>query len=217
MPVDSRGAGKLHVGADGRMVDGNGPKDDNAGRARDAKIELRRRVLAHVSPAHVFDAFCGLGEMRREAWTAAASWTGCDQRPWDPSQPARFIADNLDVLRAIDLSRFNIFDFDAYGSPWEQMIVVSDRRRWAPGERGAVVMTDGSGLSGQFGRLRRILAPLLGEAADGRGRPRFATNDAAVPAWASRAGVRLLRRWEATKAGQKGVRYTALVFEGVSA
>jgi hypothetical protein len=44
-----------------------------------------------------------------------------------------FCADNTRVLRAIDLSRFSIFDFDAYGSPWVQAVILADRRRVARG------------------------------------------------------------------------------------
>lgn len=190
-------------------------KTDSHEAGLDAKIELRRRVLAHVSPAHVFDAFCGLGEMRREAWSAAASWTGCDQRPWSPDQPARFIADNLDVMRAIDLSRFNVFDFDAYGSPWGQMLILAKLRRWAPGERGAVLVTDGSGASTQWGRTGATLGAVLGadryESMRGK---RLGANRAAFAPWTAQAGVVMRERWEAARPGRTGVLYTALVFEG---
>ena len=193
-------------------------KTDTHAAGHDAKIDLRRRVLAHVSPARVLDAFCGLGEMRREAWSAAASWTGCDQRPWDPSQPARYIADNLDVMRAIDLSRFNVFDFDAYGSPWAQASMLAKLRRWAPGERGAMVTSDGSGASTQWGQTGATLGAVLGadryEAMRGK---RLGANRAAFAPWAALAGVRILERWEAARPGRTGVLYTAIVFEGLPA
>lgn len=193
-------------------------KTDSHAAGRDAKVELRRRVLAHVSPAHVFDAFCGLGEMRSEAWSAAASWTGCDFRPWDPSQPARFIADNLDVMRAIDLGRFNVFDFDAYGSPWGQMQLLARLRRWAPGERGAVVVTDGAGLATQWGSTAATLGAVLGaERFEAMRGTRLAANRAAFAPWAAQAGVVMRERWEAARPGRTGVLYTALVFEGQSA
>ena len=38
-----------------------------------SKGEMRRNVLAEISPAHVFDAFCGDGVMYRQAWHAAAA------------------------------------------------------------------------------------------------------------------------------------------------
>lgn len=188
---------------------------DNHAAGHDAKVQLRREVLAAVAPAHVFDAFCGLGEMRREAWVDAASWTGCDSRPWDPSQPVRYIADNLDVMRAVDLSRFNVFDLDAYGSPWAQMALLVERRRWAPGERGAVVLTSGTGLASQWGCTHATLGQFIGLERFERLRgQRFAAERAGLTEWVARAGVRLISRREARRPGQVGVLYTALVFEG---
>lgn len=117
-------------------------KIHNGGVARSAKVSLRERVLEQVQPAHVLDAFCGPdGEMWRAVWNKAASYVGIDEayKPFDPRR--RFVGDNRKIMRSIDLQAFNVFDLDAFGEPWEQLVILTARRTWSPGERGAVLFT----------------------------------------------------------------------------
>lgn len=197
---------------------------DNTKHSHDAKIDLRRRVLEHVEPAHVFDAFCGLGEMYRGAWKDAASYVGCDERPWDPKdERRRFVADNRRVLRCLDLSAFNVFDFDAYGGPWEQLVILAARRRWRAGEVGAIVLTDGSTRKTRLGQGSHALNALIGtKTLAAFGVSLSSANDmadVALRAWYRRAGVVPRKAWIAkASAGDNGgmpaMRYTAVVFEG---
>lgn len=196
-------------------------KCDNARGAHAAKVELRRNVLELVRPSRVFDAFCGLGEMWRGAWCEAESYLGCDERPWTPSEEhRRIVCDNALALRALDLSRFNVFDLDAYGSPWDQMTILAARRTWEAGERGAVVTTDGTSMKLRFGGLPHSLASLVGVPAHKGATD--ADSDAlmrlALSSWLRRCNVRPLRQWQAQghgsgKGGQRMI-YTAVVFEG---
>lgn len=195
-------------------------KTDNARGAHNAKIRMRRNVLESVEPARVFDGFCGLGEMWRGAWCDAAEYLGCDERTWTPDEPhRRVVCDNKLALRALDLSRFNVFDFDAYGSPWDQMLILSHRRNWSPGERGAVVLTDGSSMKLRYGQMPRSLAMLAGTTTDKAATD--ADSDAiqriALTRWLARCGLTPLRQWVAQgrgsgKGGQR-MTYTAVVFE----
>jgi len=197
------------------------PKCDNAKGARAAKIELRRNVLELVRPSRVFDAFCGLGEMWRGVWRDAEEYLGCDERQWTQSeQHRRLVCDNKLALRALDLSRFNVFDFDAYGSPWEQMTILAARRRWECGERGAVVFTDGTSMKLRFGGLPHSMASLVGVPTH-KGATDADTDvivRMALSAWLRRCNVRPLRQWLAQGHGSEkgGTRmlYTAVVFEG---
>jgi hypothetical protein len=74
-------------------------------------------------------------------WKRASDYVGVDEvyKPWDPRR--RFVGDNRIVMRAVDLQPFNVFDLDAFGDPWEQLVILAARRKWAPGERGAVLLT----------------------------------------------------------------------------
>jgi hypothetical protein len=187
-------------------------KTDNHPTGKKAKIEIRRRVLAQVKPAKVLDLFCGRGEMYRAVWQNAASYTGCDERPWDwKLDPPRFVADNRRLLRCLDLTQFNIFDLDSYGSPWEQAEIVLHRRKWEPGERGGIIVTDGSSLKLRWGQTPKALARIAGVT---QGIPTTAPvadlQTRALTQWVKRAKVKVLCMWQA----QAQVLYTGLVFEG---
>jgi hypothetical protein len=105
--------------------------DNHAHSAAD-KAEIRRLVLEAVGPgSRVFDAFAGTGQMFAKAWKGAGGYVGCDMRFVRDDRTA-FVADNRRVLRAIDLAPFNVFDLDAYGSPWEQVLIIAARRPVAP-------------------------------------------------------------------------------------
>lgn len=189
----------------------------NAPSAKKAKIEMRMRVLDAVRPARVFDAFCGRGEMHRAVWRMAETYVGCDLSWSTEDSRRRFVADNRRVLRAVDLSEYNVFDFDAFGSPWEQMLILAARRRWAPGERGAVVLTDGSSQRSRYGHAPRALAQQAGTRIDVLP-PALATTNAltalAIARWCRSAGVTPLHHWRAEGKPPSRVLYTALVFEG---
>src|SRR5665213_2025334 len=97
---------------------GLGVKTDNNPQARRAKIAIRQNVLTAIGrKAGVFDAFAGSGDMYSAVWKSAGYYVGCDLKPQSDSR-LMFCADNTRVLRAIDLSKFSIFDLDSYGSPW---------------------------------------------------------------------------------------------------
>lgn len=187
-----------------------------------AKVELRQRVLELVRPARVFDAFCGPdGEMYRDVWCNAQDYVGCDlEFKWGDARK-RFVADNRRVMRCVDLSRFNVFDIDAFGDPWEQMTILAHRRRWLAGERGAVLITDGSDMKTRYGSAANALAHMAG--VDGH---RFAAckasgrglRELALKRWVATCRVKLVGRWQAQSNGSgKGAQlmvYSALVFTG---
>ena len=188
---------------------------DHGDRMLSAKVALRARVLDAVQPAHVFDAYAGAGSLYRHAWCNAESYVGCDLE-WFRDDRACFVADNRRVLRSIDLAPFNVFDLDAYGSPWEQAWIIAVRRHLAPGERIAVVLSEGSSLKLKMGGAPN--AALL-----------YVANMVSVPAGAAilqdqltaraierlagRMGARVAERWQV--AGKVGSRmhYIALVLE----
>lgn len=110
-----------------------------------AKVALRERALAHVGPsAHVIDLFCGpVGEMHRRVWSRAASYLGVDVVYRWPDRRDRIVAPWHDVLEHVPMHRFNVFDLDAFGSPWPALRELASKRRVKPGERVAIVTTDG--------------------------------------------------------------------------
>jgi hypothetical protein len=181
--------------------------------ARPAKIEIRRNVLDAVGrPARVFDAYAGAGELHAAVWHQADSYTGCDEK-WFNDARRMFVADNRRVLRAIDLAAFNIFDLDAYGSPWEQAIIIAARRKIAPGERLGLVITEGLGLSYKLNAPPAAVRLLTGLNAHQVGlNHRLDTVTArCIAGLAQRFGARVIKQWRAAGTTTTDMRYIGLI------
>lgn len=190
---------------------------DNHPRAAGDKARLRELVLAEVH-APVFDAFAGSGEMFRRVWHKAPGYCGCDLRWFPDDQRKAFAADNRRVLRAIDLGEFGIFDLDAYGSPWEQAVIIAARRSVKPGERIGLVLTEGTSIKLKMGSAPKALAHLCGMKASSVG---LASSQDELIAKAMRGlarkmGCALVRVWRARGKSAARVIYLALVLEGLS-
>lgn len=194
---------------------GKPAKRDNSARA--TKTAIRRWVLEAIGAdkAHVFDAFSGAVVAYYDVWKRAASCVGCDLK-WYPDERLAFVADNRRVLRLLDLVGFNIFDFDAYGCPWEQAYIMSARRRLSPGERFGIVLTDGSGLKMKFGAAPTALGLLANVPlkAAGLSRQQHKIIDSGVEAIAARLGGSIVDRWQATGKTGARMRYIGLILEG---
>ncbi len=196
-----------------------GKKFDNYRLARPAKVELRRLALDAVGRerANVLECFAGLGNMYRAVWADAKGAIGCDLK-WAQDDRVSYVADNRRLLRCLDLSAFNVFDLDAYGSPWEQATIIAARRRVADGERIALVLTDGSMMRARFGRIEGAFAALAGVRSDLPGAAREWTDltRAALHTVAARMGGRLAALY-VVDAGKRSTTYSAAVIEGQAA
>lgn len=199
-----------------------GKKTDSGQLAARAKIELRARVLDALGPdnVRVLDTYCGVdGKMYHEAWTRASGYVGCDQAFRLSDRRPRFVGDSLLVLRAIDLSVYNVFDVDAYGSPWEALTIIAARRPWARGERGAIVLTDGSDGKTRFGGSTKGLSQVVGSTTSHK-TLRRPIREVALGAWLKRCNLAPENIWRARgysdKMGSIEMSYTAVVFVGAS-
>lgn len=137
--------------------------ENSTGAATATKKRLRKRALAWIGAkdARVFEAFAGSGAMWRAVWRDAAECIGSDVRPvYDPAR-ALYVENCQRVMRAIDMSRFNIVDLDAFGSPWPAAFVLSARRTLAPGERFVLITTDGGRINAKLAsRIEGVMAHL---------------------------------------------------------
>ncbi|MCJ7633676.1 hypothetical protein MUP77_14960 [Candidatus Bathyarchaeota archaeon] len=103
-----------------------------------AKALLRRRYLPEN--ASVLDCFCGSGEMYQLAYVGRVkSYLGLDKQNIHAPKLCMLI-NNLSYLAGSDLSIFNTFDLDDYGSPWRQFYLILKREKPRPI---TVYMTDG--------------------------------------------------------------------------
>lgn len=130
----------------GATVTASRVKTNNSASGYRAKVELRRQVGEAIGfdRLRVLDLYAGNGEMYRGIWCEAAHYVGCDLE-WFRDDRLAYVVDNRRLLRAIDLMEFNAFDFDAHGSPWEQIYIFA-RRHGRLSERIGLVITEGSSL-----------------------------------------------------------------------
>lgn len=192
-------------------------KSNNTVAAKPAKIDIRERVLSIIGAdhAHVFDAFSGEGELYRAVWHRAASYVGVDLK-WYHDDRLAYVADNRRLMRALDLARFNVFDLDAYGSPWDQVWILGARRRVAPGERIGLVLTEGTNLKIKMGTIPFSLARLTGldPHLPGAAANTNAIMDRALAETARLLRCKILRRWEARGKAGSAMRYYGLILQG---
>lgn len=191
-------------------------KKHNSAAGWGAKVEIRENVLRFVvaREARVFDAFAGAGELHKAVWRLAAHYEGCDSKLYLDGR-TMFCADNRRVLRCIDLALFNIFDLDAFGSPWEQAGIIAARRPVARGERLGLVLTLGEGLNLKLGNMPAALGRLAGFT---RGVPGATRDgeiaDRAIRGIARRMGCEIAHRWQAERKGASNMRYVGLALRG---
>lgn len=195
-------------------------KVDNNPQAFAAKVDIRRRVLAAIGAdqARIFDAFAGTGQMHSAVWKDAASYTGCDLKyvPMRGDQRLMFAADNRRVLRSLDLSAFNLFDLDAYGSPWEQALIVATRRRVSAGERIGFAITEGGGIPYKANIVPAPVAVLarIRPGIVGLNRKMETVVDRCLAGLASRMRCTIERRWQAKGRTGAEMIYVGVVMRG---
>ena len=195
----------------------SGKKTNNYSAAVGSKIQLRKNVCGEIKSISVFDAFAGSGMMYRHVWRDnARHYMGCDLK-WYPDERLAYVANNLRILRAIDLQQFNVFDFDNYGSPWQQCCILADRRSVAPNEKIGVLLTDGSSLNLRMGGMPLALKEICGfhGKLSGASPLQSEITNIAINGLANRMGCSILKRWQAKGKTGAAVVYTALVFQGL--
>lgn len=197
----------------------SGEKKHNASTALHAKVSMRRNVLDAIGRdrARVFDAYAGPGAMYDGAWNEAAQYTGCDEE-WFRDERRVFVADNQLVLRALDLGAFNVFDLDAFGSPWECATIIAARRKASPGELIGLCLTDGSGLRLKLSGVPHALARLAGVGGNVKlaNRGHEAMFNRALDVVSERMRARVVKRWRAVDTARAAMRYESIVMEGLT-
>jgi hypothetical protein len=188
---------------------------DNNKQGKKAKIAIRQKVLDEIGSVNtrVLDFFCGVdGKMYNAVWEQARYYAGIDMR-WDfrHDERMRYVGDNKIFARHLELEKYNVFDVDAYGNPWEILEIISKRRKWELGERGALTFTDcdirPSGEHRVMG-LRHHHGP---------GKWAFDLHEKALTAWLRISRVKQLKRYQVKMRDSGGRWYCGVVFEGLGA
>lgn len=133
------------------------PKDNTDG---GAKIEIRKTILAQIPEPSVLDCFAGEGKVWRACYQGLP-YVGLDKKASSDDRKVLNI-DNIKYLRSADLSRFNVFDLDAYGTPWQQFLIVLNRRSFTAGESVAIFLTDGLSILARMGELPHGMKKYVG-------------------------------------------------------
>lgn len=102
-----------------------GKKQHNSSPRR--KVALRKRLIELLDqPLRVLETHSGPETMRQLCYPNAELWVGIDK---DPKSPNAIHYDSAKVVRAMPLDPFNFYDVDPYGSPWEQIWHIAQRRK----------------------------------------------------------------------------------------
>ena len=186
------------------------------------KIQLRRNVLDVMGADRVavLDLFAGTGAMHDAVWHQANCYVGCDLKWAEHQARVDYVCDNRRLLRTLNLDEFNVFDLDAYGSPWEQVIIIAGRRRALAGPDDAIglVLTDGAGMNARFGGINQTMASIAGVSSDLRGAGKQKNwKDLTIRALrgaARRMGGTVTDLWFAEGANHRAMIYSAAIIRG---
>ena len=129
----------------------------------DAKVSLRREMLKLLGTTDpkILDAYGGPGELWKLAYDETPNYVGVDKRLYLDGR-TMVKGDNTRFLRAIDLESFDVFDLDAFGSPFESLAIISHRFKWKEKDRIAVFLTEGTGFNAAMNGLSRDLLTYIG-------------------------------------------------------
>lgn len=127
---------------------------------RGEKIVIRKRLLAALPSPNVLECFAGSGKIHAECYRDIP-YLGLDLKPIRDGRNLLAV-DNRKFLRMSDLSAWNFFDLDAYGSPWHQFLIVLKRRIVHPGDSIAMALTDGLAFKMRMSDLPHGMKPYLG-------------------------------------------------------
>lgn len=136
--------------------------------ALSAKVELRRWLRSEVHRANgeepmILDCFCAAGMLWEKAYEKTSRYLGLDLRQFDDERRT-IVTDCTRFLRHVDvrLETFNLFDLDAFGSPFEPFAIICERLKLAPGRVVGFALTDGTGYAARMGNLPRGLLDYVG-------------------------------------------------------
>jgi len=134
-----------------------GVKTDNA--KNTTKAELRNNILRYFgnNETNVLDVFCGSGEMFNQVWINASSYVGIDKKKYSDNRNT-VCGDAVSVLKQFDIDGINIFDIDAYGDPYECLVIILDKLKKIKNiDDLGFCITDGLQIDMRMSRFRKAM------------------------------------------------------------
>lgn len=120
-----------------------------------AKIALRNHFLSLMPQPHILECFAG-----EDRILFNACYKGMDVTALDTKQVKGALKiDNRKFIASQDLSKYNFFDLDAYGSPYELLLNIFNKKQH--GELFIIIITDGLSLELNFGQSSKLVQTVI--------------------------------------------------------
>ena len=101
-----------------------GVKTDNG--KTNLKIDIRKRLIGKIDDPRVIEFCCGSGVMFRNVWSDANDYLGIDKKKFFDDRKT-ICGDAKKSISMIDVCKYNIYDVDTYGSPYEILYEIVNR------------------------------------------------------------------------------------------
>lgn len=135
-----------------------GKKTNNA--KIDAKIELRKSI--DCKELSVLECFCGKGEMFDAVWKNAYHYEGIDIEEQNDKRIVHK-GDCALILKKLNLDNFQVFDIDAYGSPYECLQIIFQKiKKIKKSKTYHFFITDGIDIDLRMGKIENFFGLLSG-------------------------------------------------------
>ena len=132
-----------------------GKKTNNA--KINAKIELRK--IIDCEELAVLECFCGKGEMFYAVWKSASHYEGIDIEEQNDERIVHK-GDCALMLKKLNLEKFDVFDIDAYGSPYECLQIIFKKIKKSKTYH--FFITDGIDIDLRMGKIENFFGLLSG-------------------------------------------------------
>jgi len=137
-----------------------GKKTKNA--PTNAKEKIRTSVLDYIQEPSVLELFCGSGVMYSKVWYKCNSYIGVDIEPQNDHRMT-VSCDAFEYAKSANIEGINVFDIDAFGSPYKCLLAIIKRLKKANIEnRIAFCITDGIEIDMRMSNIQYEMAELAG-------------------------------------------------------
>lgn len=146
-----------------------------------AKVDVRKHVLDLLENKNpkILDVFCARGEMWKEAYDHTPNYIGVDKDMYLDDR-ITIVAENSRYLRQADLDEFDVFDLDAYGSPFEQLSIICNRLTWNKKKQVGIILTDGTGMNSNLNAMNRTFLKWIGMCVHQKSRVQLTYRDSMI-------------------------------------
>jgi hypothetical protein len=130
-------------------------------KTNNAKITAKEklRVIQGINNLSVLDIYCGAGEMYNAVWNKAKSYEGIDIKEFTDGRKLH-IGDAPQILKKINIDKFDVFDIDAYGSPYECLLIILNKIKTRKIRH--FIITDGIEIDLRMGNIEQFFGILTG-------------------------------------------------------